>query len=384
MPSAIELNNRLLSAEYYFATLMDQVVDISMQLEPVDEAFIARVDELYYTIEAVRFFVNRGIGTENSECMAVYNKMMLQIGINTTLPTLTVDTSLILVNPTLNTFFGNFVPYIGADNDVTLGEYGLQAGRIQLDTSPTRGTGAVGEFIWNNTDGTADLKLKGGNVTLQVGQELVARVVNKTNTNLLESQYKVVRVRKASEGGAQGQRLAVVLATSSTELSSTDVLGVVTENISNNQEGFITTFGEVKAINTTGSLQGETWVDGDILYLSPTVPGGLTKVKPEAPNHLVIIGYVTYAHQNNGKIFVSVDTGYELDELHNVKITSVQNNDVLTYESSTSLWKNKKCPQVVTQAQRLALTPYVGMLVYQTNNTEGLYVYKSTGWTFVI
>jgi hypothetical protein len=33
-----------------------------------------------------------------------------------------------------------------------------------------------------------------------------------------------------------------------------------------------------------------------------------------------------------------------------------------------------------TQAQRLALTATVGMVVYQTDATEGLYQYKSTGW----
>ena len=112
MLSSIELNNRLLSAEYYFATLMDQLVDISMQLEPVDEPFVRKVDELYYTIEAVRFFVNRGIGAENPDCMAVYNKMMEQIGIYTTLPSLTVDTSLVLTDIILNPTVTNYLPVL--------------------------------------------------------------------------------------------------------------------------------------------------------------------------------------------------------------------------------------------------------------------------------
>ena len=36
-------------------------------------------------------------------------------------------------------------------------------------------------------------------------------------------------------------------------------------------------------------------------------------------------------------------------------------------------------PQV-TQAQRLALVATLGQVVYQTDATEGLYQYKSTGW----
>jgi predicted heme/steroid binding protein len=239
------------------------------------------------------------------------------------------------VNPLL-------VPYIGATGDVDLGEFGLKTGNLEFDTTPTGAPTTAGSAVWNDSDGTLDLVLKGGGTTIQVGQDLVIRAVNKTNANLLKSEYKAVRVRKVSEGGAQGQRLAVVLGQASTEMNSTDMLGIVTENISNNNEGFITTFGTVRGINTTGSLQGETWADGDILFLSPTVPGGITKVKPSAPNHLVIIGYVEYAHQNNGKIFVHVQTSWELDELHNVSISSPVSGQTLVYNQATGLWYNSK------------------------------------------
>ncbi len=191
---------------------------------------------------------------------------------------------------------------------------------IDFQTIHTTPTNIAGRLTWNDTDGTLNLGLKGGNVTLQVGQEEVVRVVNKTGADLLESQYKVVRVRTQAEGGAQGQRLAVVNAQSSNEVTSATTLGIVTENISQNQEGFITTFGIVRDINTSGTLQGEDWNDGDALYLSPTTAGGLTKYKPISPDHLVVMGYVIYAHNTQGKIFVKVDNGYELGELHNVYI----------------------------------------------------------------
>jgi hypothetical protein len=191
--------------------------------------------------------------------------------------------------------------------------------------------------------------LKGGNVTLQIGQESVLRVVNKTatNINLLEANYQAVRVT-----GAQGQRLKVDLAQATNDNLSAETIGLVTETINNNQEGFITTSGIVRGINTTGSLQGETWADGDILYLSPTTAGNATKVKPTAPNHLVILGYVIHAHITQGSIFVKVDNGYELDELHNVKITSAANNNVLAYTSATDIWENK------TVETALGYTPF--------------------------
>jgi hypothetical protein len=214
----------------------------------------------------------------------------------------------------------------------------LNVDKIDFNTA-TSDTAGVGQLSWNDTDGTLDLGLKGGNVTLQVGQEQVLRVVNKTvtNINLLEANYQAVRVT-----GSQGQRLKVDLALATTDVLSAETIGLVTETINNNQEGFITTSGLIRGINTTGSLQSETWADGDIVYLSPTTAGNLTNIKPVAPNHLIVMGYVVYAHAVNGTIFVKVDNGYELDELHNVAINgSLANNDALIYESSTQLWKNK-------------------------------------------
>ena len=194
-------------------------------------------------------------------------------------------------------------------------------------------------LTWNDTDGTLNVGLKGGNVTLQVGQEEVARVVNGTGTNLLEAQYRAVKVI-----GAQGQRLQVDFAQANSDINSATTLGLVTENINNNQEGFITTQGTVNKINTTGALQGENWNDGDVLYLSATTPGVLTNVKPLTPAHLIVIGFVEYAHQNNGKIYVKVDNGYELEELHDVLITNPTNGEALVYENG--IWINSDVPHI--------------------------------------
>jgi hypothetical protein len=230
-----------------------------------------------------------------------------------------------------------YVPYTGATTNVDLGEYQIKAGQFEFDQTPTQ-TFNVGCMRWNDTDGTAEIKLKGGNVTLQIGQEQLVRVVNKVGSNLLESNYQAVRVT-----GAQGQRLKINLAQATNDLLSAETIGLVTENINNNQEGFVTISGLVREINTTGSLQGETWADGDILYLSPTTAGRITNIKPSAPNHLVIIGYVVYSHNNHGTIFVKVNNGYELEELHNVTETNYPNpintDSLLTYDVTNSLWK---------------------------------------------
>jgi hypothetical protein len=118
-------------------------------------------------------------------------------------------------------------------------------------------------------------------------------------------------------------------------------------------------------VNTTGSLQGETWADGDVLYLSPTTAGNLTNIKPNgSTGHIVVIGYVEYAHAIHGSIYVKIMNGWELDELHNVYISSVANNQVLTYESATDLWKNKSI------ATALGYTPANDSLVMHLAGTE--------------
>ena len=191
-------------------------------------------------------------------------------------------------------------------------------GSVDFDTTPAN-AGAVARMQWNDADGTLDLGLKGGAVTLQIGQEIVHRVVNKTGTNLTEAGYAVVRV-----DDAQAQRLRVDFAQADTLLNAQGTLGVVTENIANNQQGFITLVGVVRNINTTGALQGETWNDGDELWLSATTPGGLTNVRPLAPYFKVSVGYVEHAHTTNGKIYVRVGEPIGFDDLHNMNETGTE------------------------------------------------------------
>lgn len=220
------------------------------------------------------------------------------------------------------------VPYVGATGNVDLGEFELKAGQIEFDQTPT-GTAGVAVTRWNDTVGTIETTLKGGNVILRHGRDMFERVVNKTGIQLTKAAYQAVKI-----SDAQGQRLAVELAQANNDNNSADTIGLVVETIDNNQEGYIYTVGELQNINTTGSLQGETWADGDVLYLSPTTAGRITNVKPVAPQHLVVIGYVVYAHQNNGKIFVKITNGFELGELHDVDTTGATSGQVLTYNGT--------------------------------------------------
>ena len=267
----------------------------------------------------------------------------------------TTGDALILNKPTiLSPEF--FIPYVGATANLNMGEYAATMGQLTLDTTPTQ-IAVVGTTQWNDSLGTSQTTLKGGNVILKNGMDLLARIVNKVtpNTTLTKENYQAVRV-----SGATGQRLSVELAQANLDNNSVDTIGLVCENISTNQEGFIITMGQLLNINTTGSLQGETWVDGDVLYLSPTTAGAITNVKPNGSNgHIVVIGYVEYTHINNGKIYVKIMNGWELDELHNVYITSEANEDFLQYESATQLWKNKQLTGTLIRS-KLGITTLSG------------------------
>ena len=178
-------------------------------------------------------------------------------------------------------------------------------------------------------------------------ENLFLTVVNKTTDNLLASQYKVLKVITA-----QGQRLAVDYALADSDSNSADTIGVVYENINNNQSGRIINIGEITGINTTGSIQGESWSDGDSLYLSATIEGGITNIKPTAPNHGVRLGYVVYSHVNQGKIYIKIDNGYELGEIHDIYAPSPTHNQGIFWSSGTTRYENKSI------ATALGYTPF--------------------------
>ena len=138
--------------------------------------------------------------------------------------------------------------------------------------------------------------------------------------------------------GGQGDRLTVKLAYNTTDATSAQTVGlVVSTSIANNQKGLIMVNGLLDGLSI---LPTSTFADGDAIYLGATA-GTITNVKPSAPNHLVYLGFCTTANNGSaGRMYVRVQNGYELQELHNVAISSPTTGQTITYNSSTSLWSN--------------------------------------------
>lgn len=134
---------------------------------------------------------------------------------------------------------------------------------------------------------------------------------------------------------ADGTNMIISKASYSTEATSSKVLGLLAQGGVTNDQRFVITEGLLAGIDTSSALAG------DPVWLGPngTLLFGLAN-KPVAPNHMVYLGVVTRVQQNNGEIFVKVQNGFEIDELHDVLITSKANKDLLYYDSATTLWKN--------------------------------------------
>jgi hypothetical protein len=156
---------------------------------------------------------------------------------------------------------------------------------------------------------------------------LKAEVHNATGVTLTKGQVVYLN-------GNTGNKPNAVLAQANSEATSSKTIGLIILNISNNANGDIATDGLLSDLNTSA------FVAGDLLWLSDSIAGGVTTIIPDTPNHAVFIGYVVRAHATQGSILIHIQNGYELNEIHDVKITSVQNNDGLIYDNSLGYWKN--------------------------------------------
>jgi hypothetical protein len=210
---------------------------------------------------------------------------------------------------------------------------------IAFDTSPETTSASVGTIAWDSGEGGPSVQLD-ANINVTLGQEIIVLAKNGEGTTL--NKGEVVRL-----AGAQGQKPKVMRAYNTSDAGSATTFGIVAESIASGAEGFVVTQGVVKNINTNA------YNEGDILYLSAT-PGQVTTVKPQAPNHYVFVGVVTKKNSSSGRIYVKPQNGYELDEIHDVRITSIQNDDLIVYNSASSIWVNSPKQNIITTASAAA------------------------------
>jgi L-alanine-DL-glutamate epimerase-like enolase superfamily enzyme len=152
-------------------------------------------------------------------------------------------------------------------------------------------------LAWNSDDNSQTLEVIGiNNIPILVGEELYYRI--KASSAITKGQVVMFTGTLGASGGLTGAP-----ATGLTAATGSYILGIATESIALNGWGYVTSFGEVRGFDTTGSASSETWANGDVLYYNPAVTGGLTKTIPVAPNAKVQVAAVVYADAN-GSVFV--------------------------------------------------------------------------------
>ncbi len=198
--------------------------------------------------------------------------------------------------------------------------------KLRFDLTANEAVGN-GEIAWNADEGT--LELGKGGISNYIGQETMVLCRNNSNTVPIP---KGTAVRFAGSVGNSG-RIKVAPMIADGTLPGYVFFGVTDQEISGAGDGYVTVFGKIRGVNT------KSYVDGDILWCNPSVPGGFTKTEPQAPNLKLAVAAVVNA-ANNGIIFVRWDTGRRLQDLHDVEANgSKDNGDALAWNASVNRWE---------------------------------------------
>jgi len=189
----------------------------------------------------------------------------------------------------------------------------------------------------SGANGTSGQVLSSNGTTvswINAGSSTASDVQNQVKAGVAINKGQAVYVT-----GADGTNIIVGLASNTTEATSSKTLGLLNATVAVNGFADVIQIGKLSGLNTIGAVVGDpVWLgtNGNLIY-------GLAN-KPYAPAHLVYIGVVTRVNANNGEIFVTVQNGFELKEIHDVDIitTPPVNGDVLGYNGT--LWVNKTIP----------------------------------------
>jgi hypothetical protein len=206
---------------------------------------------------------------------------------------------------------------------------------ISFDTTPTSAPTAEGSLSWNSSDGTLDLVMKGGNVVQQIGEEQYYTVRNETGSTIANGTPVMANGVTSGSG-----RITVTPAIANGSIDELRFIGLTTESITNGINGYVTSFGYVRGLDTRGTPYGETWAEGDFIYVSPTTAGYLTNVEPTAPNLKIVVAIVITRNQTSGVLLVRPTAYPHITHLSDVNISSPTSGNLLIYDAPQNRWEN--------------------------------------------
>ena len=184
------------------------------------------------------------------------------------------------------------------------------------------------------SDSSFNVSRNGSNTLITIkgvtnARRLTTQVYNNSGTTITRGSVVYINGRHSSN------LPTIALAQANDEANSYKTFALVEDDIATSNSGTIIQAGFIGNLN----LPTSTYTDGDLLYLSPTVAGGYTTVKPTSPNHICKIGSVTRAHPTLGAIEIKIENGWELAEMSDVQIAAVPaDSAVLQFSRVDSLW----------------------------------------------
>ena len=188
-----------------------------------------------------------------------------------------------------------------------------------------------------------------GVIATNVGNAVTVDITQPTSSNTIVLQARnntgasipVGSVVYVSGGTGSGNTLYIALSSATSESGSSKTLGITAETIADNANGTVVLEGFVEGIDTSLYTGGQT------LWLGNT-PGSIQGTIPVTPSHAVFVGYAARIQQNNGSMFVKIQNGYELKELHDVLITNVSEGQIIAWDNANNYWKNVAPPPGTT------------------------------------
>ena len=167
---------------------------------------------------------------------------------------------------------------------------------------------------------------------------LITNVYNNTGSTIAKGSVVYISGRHSSN------LPTIALAEANNEANSYKTFALVENDIPTSNQGIVIQAGRIENLN----LPTSSYTDGDIVYLSPTIPGGLTTTKPLAPYHICKIGSITRAHPTFGSLEVKIENGWQVDEMSDVQIASTPlDSTILQFSRVDSLWHDVSITQAI-------------------------------------
>lgn len=157
---------------------------------------------------------------------------------------------------------------------------------LKFDTAGVS-AGTAGHVYWNGTDNTLSLDVSATG-SLQVGYEQWLNGRNTTGATIADG--SPVRIT-----GAQGTNILIAK-----DRGLGEIVGVATQDITNNSTGRITTFGILHEMNTASFSEGAALYSTSTGTLTTTVTGSF-------------VGYVVRSHATAGEVFSLPSSKDQLD-----------------------------------------------------------------------